>query len=65
MGGHGNLHHAAFFIIPISGSECSRDMKHKKMISAYNSLLHHVEIPGFSRRIFARPDMYCTILYEL
>lgn len=44
VGGHGNLHRAVFFIIPVSGSVCSRNMKHKKMISAYNSLLHHVEI---------------------
>jgi len=42
--GHGNLHRAVLFIITTSGSECSRNMKHKKMISAYNSLLHHVEI---------------------
>jgi len=33
-----------FSIITISGSDCSRSMKHEKMISAYDGLLHHVEI---------------------
>jgi len=35
-----------FFIIAISGSDCSRSMKHEKMIIAYHSLLNHVEISG-------------------